>query len=238
MACEADRPGIEIAAAAAPTLTASCRRAGNLGPMTTDVTSGGRAPSGRPYTVDYAVYAIVARCVFAMLAAFALYGARNEITRAGRTDHPEWSAARLHDEVNSALRTNLVETLVVIAMILILAKMIRDGRGWSRWVYTVVSVVPFGDVLKVTGLFSSGNLLLRLTYGMTGVTAIAGIVLLFLRPSAAYFRPAGVGPRVSPLAMLFRPKNLPPAKAAEQPSAPTVKKSQKPRAKSRKSAAE
>jgi hypothetical protein len=194
----------------------------------------------RPRTVDYALYAIAARCVFSLLSAFAWYGERDQITKTGRKDNPTWSDTLLHDRVSAAIRNNLIQTLIVIAILLLLAKMIRDGRGWSRWVYTIVSFFPLGDVFKVTGFFTRGHVLFKVTTGLTGVAAIVSIALLFVRPSIAYFKPAGTG-RVSPFAAFLKPR-IPPAAQPKSTPAPTTgvapAKRRTPRAKSRKASTE
>ena len=155
----------------------------------------------RPRSVDLAVGAIVLRCVLALAAAFALFGAKDEVRRNAAQVHPEWSAATLADKVDSELRSNVVLTLVYIGLVLLIAKFIRDGRSWARWLYVFVAFLIAGDVLRVAGFFSGDNLLFRLLSGFTGLAALAAIVLLFLPASNAYFRPAGGA--VSPLAALF-----------------------------------
>jgi hypothetical protein len=194
----------------------------------------------RPRTVDYAVYAIAVRCLFSLLSAFGLYGERDEISKTARDHNPTWSDAMLHDRVSSAIRSNMIQTLVVVGMLVLLAKLIRDGRGWSRWVYTIISFFPLGDVFKVTGFFATGHLLFKLTYGLTGVAAIVSIALLFVRPSIGYFKPAGTG-RVSPFAAFLKPR-IPPAAQPKSTPAPTTgaapAKRPAPRAKSRKASTE
>jgi hypothetical protein len=146
--------------------------------------------------------------------------------------------------VSSFIRTNLIETVVIIAIVLMLAKLIRDGRSWSRWVYSIISFVPLGDALKVTGFFSSGSLLFRLPFGLTGVATLVAITMLFVRPSSPYFhKPAVAGVvRVSPFAALFRPRPRPDAAKGGVPVTPAVSESagkrNAPRSKSRKASTE
>ena len=210
----------------------------------------------RPRTVDLAVGAIVLRCVLALAAAAALFGAKDEVRRNAAKLHPEWSAATVADKVDSELRSNLVLTLLYIGLVLLTAKFVRDGRNWARWLYAFVSFLVAGDVLRVAGFFSGENLLFRLLSGLTGLAAVAAIVLLFLPASSAYFRPAGA--TSSPLGALFggraamaatrRPDDRPgagtepsvsltkPASTVQRPAGGTPAKRQSPRAKSRKQA--
>jgi hypothetical protein len=155
----------------------------------------------RPRNVDLALGAILLRCVLALAAAFALFGAKDELRRNAATLHPEWSAATLADRVDSELRSNVVLTLVYIGLVLLIAKYIRDGRNWARWLYAFVAFLVAGDVLRIAGFFSGDNLLFRLLSGCTGLAAAAAIVLLFLPSSSAYFRSARAS--ASPLGMLF-----------------------------------
>jgi hypothetical protein len=155
----------------------------------------------RPRNVDLALATILVRCVLALAAAFALFGAKAELRRDAATVHPEWSAATLADKIDSELRSNLVLTVVYIGLVLLIAKYIRDGRNWARWVYAFVVVLVAEDVFRVAGFFSGDNMLFRLLSGLTGLASIVTIVLLFLPSSAAYFRPAGAP--ASPLGALF-----------------------------------
>jgi hypothetical protein len=157
----------------------------------------------RPRSVDLALGAIVLRCVLALASAFALFGAKDELRRNAAELRPQWSPATVSERVDSQLRSNLLLTVVFIGLVLLIAKFIRDGRNWARWLYAVVAFLIAGDVLRVTGFFTGDNLLFRLLSGFTGVAAIAAIVLLFSSSSTAYFRPAVGAGSVSPLLTLF-----------------------------------
>jgi hypothetical protein len=157
----------------------------------------------RPRSVDLALAAIALRCVLALAAAFALFGAKDELRRNAAKVHPEWSAATLVERVDSQLRSNVVLTVIYIALVLLIAKFIRDGRNWARWLYAFVAFLVAGDVLRVTGFFTGDNLLFRLLSGFTGVAAVAAIVLLFSPSSAPYFRPAAGTNARAPFRTLF-----------------------------------
>src|SRR5919107_1388776 len=105
----------------------------------------------RPRNVDLALGAILLRCVLALAAAFALFGAKDELRRNAATLHPEWSAATLAERVDSELRSNVVLTLVYIGLVLLIAKYLRDGRNWARWLYFFVAFLVAGDVVRVAG---------------------------------------------------------------------------------------
>jgi hypothetical protein len=156
-----------------------------------DPDTGGSAV--RPRNVDLALGAILLRCVLALAAAFALFGAEDELRRNAADLHPEWSASTLADRVDSELRSNVVLTLVYIGLVLLIAKFIRDGRNWARWLYAFFAVLVAGDVLRVAGFFAGDNLLFRVLSGLTGLAAAAAIVLLFSPSATGYFRRAGAG---------------------------------------------
>lgn len=155
----------------------------------------------RPRNVDLALGAIVLRCVLALASALALFGAKDELRRNAAQLHPEWSAATLVERVDSELRSNVLLTVIYIGLVLLIAKFIRDGRNWARWLYAFVAFLVAGDVLRVTGFFTGDNLLFRLLSGFTGVASLVSIVLLFSPSSTAYFRP--VAGSMSPLRTLF-----------------------------------
>jgi hypothetical protein len=171
--------------------------------------------------------------VFSLASAFALFGERTEISKTARKSHPEWSEQTLHDKVSSAIQSNLIQAVIVIAIVLLLAKLIRDGKNWSRWVYTILSFIPLGDVLKVTGFFTRGHLFFTMPYGLTGLAAIVSIALLFVRPSSEFFRPGGASPFAAFLKPRARAQPTEPT-APAQPAPSVAAKRTAPRAKSRK----
>jgi hypothetical protein len=173
------------------------------------------APS-RPPVVDYAVYALIARCIFSIAAAFALYGARDEVTRSLADAHQKavdahksqpWSAAVLHHNVNLWLRDNVVVALVMAVLIAIVIKLVRDGRNWARVLYLVFAILVTRDVFQVLGFFQYDDFLTRLLTGLVGLSSIAALVLLYLPESNAYFRPARAGGGL--MGGLFRPRGVP-----------------------------
>lgn len=160
----------------------------------------------RPPVVDYAVYALILRCGCSLGAAFALYGARDELSRslADANKDKNWSAETLRHNVDVALRGNLITTVVMVVLVAILIKFIRDGRNWARWLYLAFALVVTSDVLQVRGFVQYDDLPTRLLTGMVGLSAIAALALLFLPESNAFFRPAGA-PRGG-LAGMFSPR--------------------------------
>jgi hypothetical protein len=170
--------------------------------------SGQPVRPARPRSIDYAVWAILARCVFALGAAFALYGTRADARRTVARANPTWTARQIEDYITSAFRSSMVVTIVSILLVLLLAKLIRDGRNWSRWLFAVLVFIVLGDVQRVFGFFASGSVAFQVLSGLTGLSAAAALVLLFLPASNAHFRRPGTV-AVSPLRALLGARTQP-----------------------------
>ncbi len=170
--------------------------------------SGQPVRPARPRSIDYAVWAVLARCVFALGAAFALYGTRADARRTVARANPTWTARQVEDYITSAFRSSMVVTIVSILLVLLLAKLIRDGRNWSRWLFAVLVFIVLGDVQWVFGFFASGSVAFRVLSGLTGLSAAAALVLLFLPASNVHFRRPGTV-AVSPLRALLGARTQP-----------------------------
>lgn len=168
-----------------------------------------RAP--RPRTIDYAVWAIVGRCVFALGAAFAMYGTREEARPTVAKANPTWTAQQIENYISSAFKTSTVITIVAILLVLLIAKLIRDGRNWARWLFAVLAFMVLGDVQRLTGFFVSGSVVFRVLSGLTGLTALAALVLLFVPASNAHFRRPGAAGSGLRALLAARTQPLPPS---------------------------
>ena len=177
--------------------------------------------AGRPRVVEYALYAIVARCVFSVAASLTLFASRGSLTRSLAKSNPTWDAAKLHSQVSSAQKSNLIAAVGGVVVVLVIAKFIFDGRNWARWVFALISFVVTGDVLSVLNLFrgDSPGAYRGLT-GLAGLAVIAAIFLLFLRAANPWFQPAGKV-SASPLRMMFG-GGRPVAPAPVAPAEPAV----------------
>jgi hypothetical protein len=166
---------------------------------------------GRPKLIDYAIYALIARCVFSLGEVLALHGARDEVSRslADANKDKHWSAATLHHNVDVFLRGKLINAVVTIVVIAILLKFLREGRNWARLLYLAFAILAAGDLFAVLGFFEYHDFFARMLTGLVGVSSLAALALLFLPDSNAYFRPAAVGGGL--LGGMFRPRGLPPA---------------------------
>jgi CBS domain containing-hemolysin-like protein len=175
--------------------------------------------SRRPATVDYAVYALIVRCVFSVLSALAAYGARPELTdaiaKANRSKN--WTADQLRHNVDSYLRETVITVLLLSVMVLVMAKFLRDGKNWARWLYVAFAILLTGDVQHVLGIVQYHNLLLRLASGVTGLAALAALVLMFLPASNQYLRPTDG--RAGMFGSILGARTSRPAARADEPAA-------------------
>ena len=192
-------------------------------PSATPEAADAPTPPARPRTVDWAVYAIFARCLFSLASGLLLFPYHDELLRRERDLFPKLTDAQVHQAVGSA-GVGLFGAVLSALVCLALGKFIRDGRNWARWAFAVVSVLIFKDVYFILLPFVHGYPpLLGIVAAVSGVAAFAAIVLTFLRPSMQYFRETtnfrraqrGMPEVASPLAALFRPR------AAGRPVKPT-----------------
>jgi hypothetical protein len=227
--------------------------------MSTDATPAApfaEEPTGpaRPRYVDYAVYLIVVRCVLAIGYAFALYTERSSIVSDWRTDgkHVGWSENQLQHGFDSAIRASIIQAVVVALLLLLIAKFIRDGKNWARWLFAVLMILPISPVADIWRLFLaflSGGLLVRVLSALIGLAALGAVVLLFMPESARFFKAGRASARTGmSLRALLSPRGSQPPAAggtgaastggAAAVNAPQPVTKRGPRAKSRKASAE
>ncbi len=222
--------------------------------MTTDSTTpdAGTAAADltRPDLVTYAIVAIVARCALVIGFAFSLYLAKSDLARTVRTSTvgKTYSDAKVTQTVDGYIKSSILIAIIGSLIVLGVAKFIRDGKGWARWVYVLLVLFPLSplsDLVRLFGLFEKVPVLVRLLSFLTGLAMLASVVLLFMKPSRAWFasmRPAGAP--ASPMGSLFRPRPAAPrpGRAAAETADPAPREAassatrRAPRPKSRKSA--
>ena len=85
----------------------------------------------RPKTVEYAVYVLGARIVIGILAAFAAYRDRPELTKnyANANKKQNWDAATLHSKVDAALKAGVITALLLVVVIGMIAFLIWQGKN-------------------------------------------------------------------------------------------------------------
>lgn len=172
----------------------------------------------RPRTVQYAIYALAARGVFSVLAAWSLYGARGEVRTqlADANKTKGWTNADLNHNVDVVLRSSMLNAGIMIILLGLIAKFVWDGKSWARWAYLAVVLLIARDEYALIGAFGYHHWLPRILTTLTGLFGIGSLVLLFLRPSNAYFRPLA-GPRPGLFSALMGSRTAP-AGPADRPS--------------------
>ncbi|MCW2542151.1 MAG: hypothetical protein JWN95_3876 [Frankiales bacterium] len=166
--------------------------------MSIDPTEAVAEPAGRPRTVDYALYAIVAQVALAVIFALSLVTARGYFIKSWRKDglnadsaYHGWSDQRLHDHFPSVVKTSIITAVLFAVLVLLIAKYIRDGKNWARWLYIVLTVFPLSpmaDAYRFIGAFVGYPPLQAVVSFLVSVAAIAAVVFLLVRPSWPYFR--------------------------------------------------
>lgn len=197
-------------------------------PPVTSESTGEPAQPVRPRLVDWAIYAIFARCLLSLIAGALLFPFHDRLVRREHKLFPNLTDAQAQHAVGSA-GVGVFAAVLMAGVCIALAKYIRDGRNWARWAYAVISVVIFRDIFYILlPLVHGYPLLLALAGALAGTSALAAIVLLFLRPSIVFFREStnyyrarrGLAPSTSPMAALFRPRPL--ATPQSEPVAPVA----------------
>jgi hypothetical protein len=146
--------------------------------------AGGPAPVERPVTVRAGIGAFVANIVLGLIASIFLFtDQRNLIDSALR----HASGPTSEDVVRAALILGAVITLVFVALEIMFLWFAWKGRNWARvvlWVLFGLNVVTGMTALGGTpygGFYTSLSIIQLLL-------ALAGIVLLAMRPSNEWYR--------------------------------------------------
>jgi hypothetical protein len=208
------------------------------------------APAGRPQSVDWAFYAILATAVLSIANGVARNFAESWVVSNYRKSatYKNESDEKLHSLFVDSKTTTMVTVILIAAILVVLGKFIRDGKRWSRWLLTVLLVLPLlptAYVFLFTYVFTDAPVAVKVSGGLTGLAAVTAVSLLFVRPSAQFFRkPGAVSQRPSLLGALFKPRAVPAKPVDAQPKAPSANTAgskdaapkRAPRAKSRKAA--
>ena len=174
--------------------------------MTSIPASAGAATPTRPRTVDWALYAIVARCVLLLISALLEYPYYQHVLDRTRQLNPKATAAQIKVAVPTG-NVAVLQAIIGIVLVLLVAKFVRDGKNWARILFAVLVVLLFRDVFGLSALANKADPWpLRISIALTASAAIVAVSLLFVRPSAPFFRRPGVQANPSPFGGLFRPR--------------------------------
>lgn len=190
--------------------------AGTVLGMSTDSAETNTSPEPaapvRPQTVDWAIFALIATCVLAIANGVArnfseswvIANYRKNSTDKNKTD------AELHKLFADSKTPIIVSIILIVAVLLVIGKFARDGKNWARWLLTLLLIIPIiptaPTVFLITNATTDGPFAIRFFGGLTGFAAVTCISMLFVRPSAPYFRKPGANRRPSMLDGIFKPR--------------------------------
>ncbi|MGW4242984.1 hypothetical protein [Nocardia sp. NPDC004722] len=146
----------------------------------------------RPQTVTYAFYLMLAGAVLTVVSV--LYGLTqlsHVREQAHEASHGNLTDSQIDMIVTVTLVTTMVFSAISIGLWIWMAFMNRAGRNWAR----VTGTVFFGlyTLSMLFTLFSAnataGSIVLSV---VTWLVALAAVILLWIKQSSAYFRPAPV----------------------------------------------
>ncbi|MFE3190697.1 hypothetical protein ACFXHA_16920 [Nocardia sp. NPDC059240] len=148
----------------------------------------GRPP--RPQTVDYAFYLMLAGAAMTLVAL--LYGL-TQISRmrekAVEASHANLTDSQIDMIVTVTIITTIVFSVISIGLWIWMAFMNRAGRNWAR----ITGTVFFG-LYTLSELFSviaaKAGAISNVISIVTWLVALAAVILLWIKQSSAYFRPA------------------------------------------------
>ncbi|UQX88334.1 hypothetical protein M6D93_18935 [Jatrophihabitans telluris] len=181
--------------------------------MSPDIADEPTAAPIRPRSVDLGIYAIFVHCAFSVAGALLTLPYHDEFVRRLHEQYPKNSTADIHRAAASG--PAIFFALVLAVIYIVLAKFIRDGKNWARWIYAAMAVVLFQDVFRITSVFSKlYPFAMGLAVSLSALASIASLALLFLRTSNPYFRKPGVQ-RMS-LGAMLRPRTSATAAARER----------------------
>jgi hypothetical protein len=144
---------------------------------------GPSVPTERPSTVKAGIGAFLASAVLGLLSSIVTFADFNSLVDTAARD-----AGVSPDSVRTGVMVGAVIGLIFLAVYLLVLWYAWQGRNWARIVLWVL-----GGLSVLSGLFGlgNGNGLLSLLGVLQLLLVIAGIVLLALKPSNAWYRAEG-----------------------------------------------
>ena len=182
-----------------------------------------------PRTINLAIAAVCAQVAFAALYAILMWPLGDALRRSVIDANAKLKKPKLLCDVqpgkgclDSAKVTHsfqiqtTIGTVLIAAMIVLVAMRVRRGIRSGRTLYIAISVLSafvgfVGSPLAISAAISAGPVLLRIATTLAAVSAVAALVLLFLPQSRSYFDQVSPRPQRGEARQggLFRPR--PPA---------------------------
>lgn len=172
------------------------------------MTKAGAAPASsateRPKQAQWAALALLVSAAGALVASLDLFGLKNWLFTSARKANNKLKLSdrktdsQLHSAVHSTLTAQLVQSVILVAALVLIARAVYRGRYFSRmvvigiWVLaTFLNLVP--GFLSLLGIGSSIPLGYKAPAVVSAIALIAAVVLTSMRPNVQYFsanRPA------------------------------------------------
>ena len=146
-------------------------------------------PAQAPNAVRNAVLLMYIRAGLGVLAIIVTLATKNSLHSVIRDQHPDYSPERVNQLANNAVTASVVIGIVFLVLYVLLAIQVARGRNWARVVTWVVSGLGVLGLLSVFGESSAAS---KIVGVVSGLLAVAVIVLLAMAPSNEYF---AAGPR-------------------------------------------
>lgn len=144
-----------------------------------------------PPMVNYlsiGLFTLVALQALSAIISLASVQAAVERTVNQASQNPALSPDRAEAAVRAIVIGGAVFGLILAGIFLWLTIMVRKGRNWARITSTVF--LSLGIIFGLIGLFGGGTTVTTLIAIVMLLLEIAVLVMLWLRPSNEYFRPA------------------------------------------------
>jgi hypothetical protein len=141
-------------------------------------------PAQAPSTVRNAVLLMYIRAGLGALGIIVVVATKNSLRNAIRDQHPEYTADKLDRLANNAVTAGIIIGIVFLVLYVLLAIQVARGRNWARIVTWVISALGVIGLLGVLGESSAASKILGV---VSGLLAIAIIILLAMAPSNQYF---------------------------------------------------
>ena len=146
-------------------------------------------PAQAPSTVRNAVLLMYIRSGLGVLGVIITLATKSSLRSTIRDQHPEYSTEKLDRLVNDAVTAGVILGIFFLVLYVLLAIQVARGRNWARIVTWVISALGVIGLLGILGESSAASKILGV---LSGLLAIAIIILLAMAPSNAYF---AAGPR-------------------------------------------
>ena len=170
--------------------------------MSSAVTEGPDGPLvavGPPRTLRANLWATGVWCALTVLSNVVLFGQRSyerrqliELNNKAKSPKKPYGGAVLEHDLHNVLWSGLIVSVLVSAILLLLAALTWRGRRWARWLLLILAILPLPFGIGVIDQLVLGTLrslpgLYKVTVILAGFAAVTVAVLLLHRTTRQYF---------------------------------------------------